>query len=94
MSKDVIDEAKIEKIAALASLDLTPEEREQFLHQFQDILGYFEVIDAAPMQPLADHDVDEKSHLREDKAVSSPVRPDDFSPYLESGHFKVPRVIE
>ena len=39
----------------------------------------------------------EENHLskgREDKVVKSPVSPEQFSPYLEKGFFKVPKVID
>ena len=38
-----------------------------------------------------------ENHLskgREDKVVKSPVSPEQFSPYLEKGFFKVPKVID
>ena len=42
------------------------------------------------------YDVDENhlSNGREDKVVKSAVSPEQFSPYLEKGFFKVPKVID
>ena len=94
MSDPIITLADIKKIAGLASLDLSPAEEEQLLVQFEDILAYFRKIDEAPLPELHDHPPDAAEHLREDVAVKSGVSPDTFSPHLEDGHFKVPRVIE
>jgi len=94
MSDKIIDRAQIEKIAELASLELSDAEKEAFVGQFEDILGYFKTIDSAPLEELHDHDVDAQDHLRDDEARVSDVDPEKFSPYMESGHFKVPKVIE
>ena len=86
---------EIEKIAALASLELTEEEKKMFSRQFEDILNYFKVIDSAP-QPEAGTAASEQATptFREDKAVDSGISPNEFSPHMEDGHFKVPKVIE
>jgi aspartyl-tRNA(Asn)/glutamyl-tRNA(Gln) amidotransferase subunit C len=94
MAEPIITLQDIERIAELASLALSDEEKQRFVKQFEDILTYFKQIDAAPAPALHDHAVDEADHLRDDVARPSGVRPDEFSPYLESGHFKVPKVIE
>lgn len=89
---------EIEKIAELASLELTDDEKNMFAKQFEDILNYFKVIDSAP-QPKAAADSAQASanhnpRFREDEAVDSGISPKDFSPHMEDGHFKVPKVIE
>lgn len=90
---------EIEKIAGLARLELTDEEKTMFSRQFEQILNYFKVIDSAP-QPEADSSTGEDNspsanpHFREDKAVDSGISPREFSPHMEDGHFKVPKVIE
>ncbi len=89
-----ITPAEIDRIAELASLNLTDEEKTTFVKQFGEILGYFRMIDRAPVSELADHDVDAADHLRDDVAEPSEVSPQQFSPYLERGHFKVPKVLE
>jgi aspartyl-tRNA(Asn)/glutamyl-tRNA(Gln) amidotransferase subunit C len=86
---------EVQKIARLSSLELTEKETEVFAEQFSVILDYFELLKTAEI-PEVDTDVDE-SHLcgsREDKMMKSPVSPEQFSPYLENGFFKVPRVID
>jgi len=84
----------VRKIARLASLELTEKETEVFAEQFSSILEYFEVLKDVKILDLS-RDTDE-SHLkngREDKVVQSNVSPEQFSPYLEKGFFKVPKVI-
>jgi len=86
---------QIQKIAELASLELTEEEKSTLAHQFEEILEYFKVIDSAPMPAEGDHsEVAAGPIFREDVSVDSPVSPKTFSPHLENGHFKVPKVIE
>ena len=94
MSDPIISLQDIEKIAELASLELTGEEKQRFVKQFEDLLGYFQRIDAAPLAEVEDHPVDSASHLRPDEAEASHVALESFSRHLENGHFKVPRVIE
>jgi aspartyl-tRNA(Asn)/glutamyl-tRNA(Gln) amidotransferase subunit C len=94
MAEPIITLQDIERIAELAALELTPEEKQRFVRQFEDILTYFKKIDAAPAGDLHDPPADPADHLRDDVARPSGVRADEFSPYLESGHFKVPKVIE
>ena len=86
---------EIEKIADLASLELTAVEKEIFARQFEDILNYFKIIDSAPASPGTYAAPARNGPLfREDVAVESGISPREFSPHLESGHFKVPKVIE
>jgi aspartyl-tRNA(Asn)/glutamyl-tRNA(Gln) amidotransferase subunit C len=87
--------ADIAKIADLANLELTEAEKDTFARQFGEILAYFRkieevdtsAVDAAAKPPPP-------PVFREDKAEPSGISPDSFSPYLEDGHYKVPKVIE
>ena len=85
---------EIEKIAALASLELSEEEKNLFSCQFEDILNYFKIIDSAPQPEESAATTVENPRFREDKAVDSGISPREFSPHMEDGHFKVPKVIE
>ena len=86
---------EIEKIAELASLELTGEEKAMFAKQFEEILDYFKVIDSAPQSEASTvPGPDNNPHFREDKAVDSGISPREFSPHMEDGHFKVPKVLE
>lgn len=94
MPKPIITLADIEKIGELASLELTPREKQELVREFQDILEYFKKIDQVELPELGDRSTDQAGALREDIVVESGVSPDSFSDHLEDGHFKVPRVIE
>ena len=94
MADPLITLKDIERIADLASLELTADEKQQFVRQFGDILTYFQQIDAAPVTDVQDHAPDAADHLRDDEPRTSGVDPASFSPYLESGQFKVPKVVE
>jgi aspartyl-tRNA(Asn)/glutamyl-tRNA(Gln) amidotransferase subunit C len=86
----------VEHIAKLASLSLTPQERETFARQLDDILAY-----AESMQALDTKDVEPMSHAR----TSEIFRPDEphqsltrekalaAGPDAADGLFRVPRVI-
>ena len=86
---------EVRKIARLSSLGLTEQETEIFAEQFSVILEYFELLKTAEIPKVAvETDESYLSGSREDKIVKSPVSPEQFSPYLEDGFFKVPRVID
>ena len=86
---------EVRKIARLASLKLTSEEEQEFAQQFGTILEYFERLNAVEL-PENSEAVNPilAPRVREDRAVDSPVTPEQFSPYLENSFFKVPRVID
>jgi len=86
---------QVEKIAQLANLNLTEEEKRTFATQFTAILDYFAKIEQAKLPPDAELGTNAPPVVfREDVPKSSGVTPESFSPYLEDHHFKVPRVIE
>ena len=86
---------EVRKIARLSSLDLTEKETEVFAEQFSTILEYFEILKEVEISDVnCDADENHLSNGREDKVVKSPVSPKQFSPYLEKGFFKVPKVID
>ena len=86
---------EVRKIARLSSLELTEQETEIFAEQFSVILEYFELLKTAEIPKVAvETDESYLSGSREDKMVKSPVSPEQFSPHLEKGFFKVPRVID
>lgn len=86
---------EIGNIAGLANLRLSEEEKRAFSGQFAQILDYVRKLDAADTGDAEPYSaVGLVPHFREDEPVASPASPEDFSDYLEDGHFKVPRVIE
>jgi len=86
----------VDHVAQLAHLSLTPEERETFARQLDQILAYAESI-----QALDTHDVEPMSHaftsevLRDD--APGPELPREqvlaAAPDAEGGLFRVPKVI-
>ena len=92
--------ADVERIAALAHLELTPDEKQLFTRQLADILAYaqqVQAIDTSGVPATAHVHVDERDRARgRAPAVvfrstrCSPTRPDAA---MEAGLFRVPRVI-
>ena len=90
--------ADVERVAALAHIELTPEEKQLFTRQLADILHYAEQIQALETTgvPATAH-VNAAQHERDDTPTPSlPVEQalaaaPDAAP--ESGLFRVPRVI-
>ena len=88
-----VDEVK--KIARLSCLELNEEETEQYAKEFNTILEHFEVLMTTELgEELEEQSIHLPGEGREDERKTSPVSPQDFSPYLENGFFKVPRVID
>ena len=86
---------EVRKIARLSSLYLTEKETNVFAEQFSTILEYFELLKEVEISDVnCDADENHLSNGREDKFVKSPVSTKKFSPYLEKGFFKVPKVID
>ena len=86
---------EVRKIARLSSLELTEKETEVFAEQFSTILEYFELLKEVEISNVSrDAEENHLSNGREDKVVKSPVSPEQFSPNLEKGFFKVPKVID
>ena len=86
---------EVRKIARLSSLELTEKETEVFAEQFSTILEYFELLKEVEISDVSrDAEENHLSKGREDKVVKSAVSPEQFSPYLEKGFFKVPKVID
>ncbi|HTM03615.1 MAG TPA: Asp-tRNA(Asn)/Glu-tRNA(Gln) amidotransferase subunit GatC [Vicinamibacterales bacterium] len=90
--------ADVERVAALAHIELTPEEKQLFARQLADILHYAEQIQALDTTgvPATAH-VNAAQHERDDVAAPSlPVEEalaaaPDGAP--DAGLFRVPRVI-
>ena len=86
---------EVRKIARLSSLYLTEKETNVFAEQFSTILEYFELLkEVKILDANCNADEYHLSNGREDKVVKSHVSPEQFSPYLEKGFFKVPKVLD
>jgi aspartyl-tRNA(Asn)/glutamyl-tRNA(Gln) amidotransferase subunit C len=88
----------IEKVARLARLELSEEEKETFGNQMEHILAYMEQLnrlDTTGVEPTS-HAIPIDNVFRDDEV--KPSFPQEevlaISPDEEDGHFKVPRIIE
>lgn len=91
--------ADVERIAALAHLELTPDETQLFTRQLADILAYaqqVQAIDTSGVPATAHVHVDERTEREDELQPSLPLEealansPDAAQ---EAGLFRVPRVI-
>ena len=88
----------IEKVAKLARLELSEEEKEIFGNHLDQILTHMEQLnrlDTSGVKPTF-HAVTIENAFREDGARPSSVQEEVLSiaPDKENGYFKVPRIIE
>lgn len=88
----------IEKVARLARLELSREEKKTFENQLEQILTYMEQLnrlDTTGVEPTS-HAIPMVNVFREDEVKPSISREEvmEISPDQENGHFKVPRIIE
>ena len=88
----------IEKVARLARLELSEEERKTFGNQLEQILTYMEQLnrlDTAGVEPTS-HAIPIYNVFREDEVRPSIPQEEvlTIAPDEEDGHFKVPRIIE
>lgn len=93
-----LTESDVEKIAHLARLSVTEQERTEVAARLTSILGMvdrLQAVDTAGAEPLA-HPLDATQPLRADQ-VTETDRRDDYqrvAPAVENGLFLVPKVIE
>ena len=88
----------IEKVARLARLELSEEEKHTFGSQLEQVLSYMEQlnrIDTTGVEPTS-HAIPIQNAFREDETRPSLPREEvlGVAPKEEDGHFKVPRIIE
>ncbi len=88
----------IEKVAKLARLELSEEEKVTFEKQLEQILTYMEQLNrlnTTGVEPTS-HAISIQNAFREDEATPSFKQEEvlGISPDQENGHFKVPRIIE
>ena len=88
----------IEKVARLARLDLSEQERETLGNQLEQILTYMEQLnrlDTTGIEPTS-HAIPVYNAFREDETKPSFPREEilGLGPEEEEGHFRVPRIIE
>jgi aspartyl-tRNA(Asn)/glutamyl-tRNA(Gln) amidotransferase subunit C len=89
----MITKTDVQHIAELADIGIAPEELEEFTHQFNDILDYFDILDQVPAQ---DHPQLEECNIwREDRPGPSLSQEEVLAntPHAEEGFIRAPRVI-
>ena len=93
-----IDKKTVEYIAKLARLKLTEQEEKEFTGQLDKILAYIDKLNELNtdnIEPIT-HAVPMKNVFREDEVKRSLTQEEALSnaPEKDSGHFRVPRIIE
>jgi aspartyl-tRNA(Asn)/glutamyl-tRNA(Gln) amidotransferase subunit C len=88
----------IDKVARLARLELSEEDKETFGTQLEQVLTYMEQLnrlDTAGVEPTS-HAIPLYNVFREDETRPSVPREEvlGIGPDQEDGHFRVPRIIE
>ncbi len=88
----------IEKVARLARLELSRQEKEVLGNQLEQVLSYMEQLnrlDTAGIEPTS-HAIPVYNAFREDETRPCLPRKEvlGIAPDKEDGHFKVPRIIE
>ena len=88
----------VARIARLASIELSADERETTRDQLNGILGFIEqlqAVDTTGIEPMA-HAVDVVQRLRPDLVTETDRRADfqAVAPETEAGLYLVPRVVE
>jgi aspartyl-tRNA(Asn)/glutamyl-tRNA(Gln) amidotransferase subunit C len=93
-----IDAGTVEKIAALARLELDPAERERMVRELQAILSYVEqlqAVDVTGIEPTSQVTEGGPPPLRPDEAHPSGVRDEVLAqaPDRDGDYFRVPQVV-
>lgn len=93
----MISKSDVEKIAVLAKLSLTEEERVRYQKELSDILQFVEKLDNLDLEnvEVTSHAVEVVNVFREDEAKPSTVRDKalEKAPATEGDLFKVPKVL-
>ena len=90
--------ADVERVAVLARLRLTSEEKSRFAQEMDDILEYMDKLDQLDTAQIAPftHPLDAEDALREDSVINQPD-PEALlanAPDRDGTFFKVPKIIE
>jgi len=88
----------IEKVARLARLELSEEEKKTFQNQLEQVLTHMEQLnrlDTTGVKPTS-HAIPIQNAFREDETRPSFQQEEvlGIAPEEENGHFRVPRIIE
>lgn len=98
MSKDIVDSAKIHKIANLAKIEINQDDELHFTEQLNNIIGWFDKlneVDVSDVEPLMN--VNEMNLASFADEVNDGDIVDDVlknAPNAQYNYFAVPKVIE
>lgn len=85
----------VKKVAKLARLKLNESEEAYFEDKFNTIMDYVGTISSVEIRSdMKEKDESLQQVYRPDQKEKSPVKPDQFSDYVDGSFFKVPKVIE
>lgn len=88
----------VEKVAKLAKLEFTGEEKKKFAEQFTKIIGFVEQIGKLNTDnvPPTTHAVEKKNITRPDEVIPSMPNSDieKIAPKFSDGNIVVPKIIE
>jgi aspartyl-tRNA(Asn)/glutamyl-tRNA(Gln) amidotransferase subunit C len=92
-----LSEKDVQYVAKLARLEVTDQEVAKYTQQLGNILEYVQQLnklDTTNVEPLA-HVLDLKNVAREDKPAPSLTQQEVLSngPEVQSGHFRVPKIM-
>jgi len=97
LSRRRITKKDVEHIAWLAHIELTEDEKEIFVEQFNKILEFFRKIDKVDTEgvPPTHHVLDLTNVFREDEVIESLPEEEVLknAPKRENGFFKSPRIV-
>jgi aspartyl-tRNA(Asn)/glutamyl-tRNA(Gln) amidotransferase subunit C len=87
-----LDAEDVRHVAELARVDVTDDEAEEFVEEFNDVLGYFETLDDVPDDVEAEDDFE--NVMRADEPRPSLSQDDALAnaEETEDGYFKGPSV--
>jgi aspartyl-tRNA(Asn)/glutamyl-tRNA(Gln) amidotransferase subunit C len=89
---NLVDAEDVRHVAELARVDVTDEEAEEFVGEFNDVLGYFETLDDVPDDVEAQDDLENVMRADEPR----PSIPREYAlknaEETEDGYFKGPSV--
>ena len=89
------EEINVLKVAKLARLKLQADEEIYFKEKFNKIMEYVSTISEVEItSDMKAKDESLQKIYRPDQKDKSPVKPDQFSEYIDNKFFKVPKVIE
>jgi aspartyl/glutamyl-tRNA(Asn/Gln) amidotransferase, C subunit len=90
--EEELDAEDVNHVASLARVDVTDDEAEEFVEEFNDVLDYFETLDDVPEDVEAEDDLENVTRADEPR----PSLPQDEAlknaEETEDGYFKGPSV--